>query len=210
MFKSLFLFAVCGMSSAWALPSLVGTVADARGPIDGAKVTLVDSTGKSHKTTSSKGEFSVPDLPAGYYMFVIDADKRMSALGAVHLTGDQPHKVKVMMRAAAGPKSLTVGAAGPLRQAIRPAATAKAKSKPAQLTSKLPPLDPTLGFHGVASVAVVVLADGSVDDLVVLSAPNQNAGIVALQAVRQWQYSPATVEDKPVESALTASINFGK
>lgn len=53
-----------------------------------------------------------------------------------------------------------------------------------------------------------MLPDGRVEDLVVLSAPDKDLAIAALIAVRQWRYSPARLDGKPVETDLTVDVDF--
>jgi TonB family protein len=55
---------------------------------------------------------------------------------------------------------------------------------------------------------MIILPDGTVDDLVVLSAPNRNFALAALAAVRRWRYSPTYLEGQPVEASLTVDVNF--
>ena len=59
----------------------------------------------------------------------------------------------------------------------------------------------TVVLHGV------VTKDGSVDQLRVVSGPVALTD-VAVAAVKQWRYEPATFQDKPVEMATTVSIVF--
>ena len=55
-----------------------------------------------------------------------------------------------------------------------------------------------------------MLSDGSLDDLVVLSAPDKDLAVAALIAVRQWRYLPTRVEGKPVETRMTIDVKFGR
>lgn len=66
MLKALFLSALLA-PCAVALPSLSGTIRDsAKGPVDGAKVTLWDATtGRGLQTLSSKGLFSLSNVTEG-------------------------------------------------------------------------------------------------------------------------------------------------
>jgi TonB family protein len=51
-------------------------------------------------------------------------------------------------------------------------------------------------------------ADGTLDDLVVLSAPSPDLGLAALYAVREWRYSPTLVDGRAVEVVFTVQVNF--
>ena len=82
----------------------------------------------------------------------------------------------------------------------------------AQVLKKVAPSYPEqerkAGIQGVARISMIILPDGSLDDLVVLSAPSQNIALAALAAVRQWRYRPTLLDGDPVEASLTVDVNF--
>lgn len=86
--------------------------------------------------------------------------------------------------------------------------------RPAQVTKKVTPVYPDAerkaGVAGTVKISMIILPDGTVNDLVVLSAPNSNLAIAALLAVRRWQYSPTYLDDQPVEASLTVDVTFQK
>jgi len=94
-----FYLAACLTSSAFALSSLSGTVQDtSKGPVDGANVTIWDvETGKGVRTSSSMGSFSLSGLAEGDYLLRVENDSRSTVLGALHLAGDEPHKINVVV-----------------------------------------------------------------------------------------------------------------
>jgi TonB family protein len=81
-----------------------------------------------------------------------------------------------------------------------------------ELKKKVTPLYPEAarkaGIEGKARIATVMLPDGTLEDLVVLSAPNQDLAVAALIAVRQWHYSPTRLDGKPVETNFTIDVDF--
>jgi TonB family protein len=57
-------------------------------------------------------------------------------------------------------------------------------------------------------IELEILLDGTVDDLVVLSAPSPELAVAALTAVQQWRCSPARRNGKPVETFTTIDVLF--
>jgi TonB family protein len=214
MFKPFLLVAFL-TSSAVASPSLAGIVKDAfTGLIDGASITVWDAeTGKGVQTLSSMGSFSFNARAEGDYLFKAEKDGRLPVLGAFHLA-DEQHNINVVLLSAGSQDADAAGAGSPLRDAVRPPRSSgkPPKVRPAQVKKKIMPFYPdaerNAGVAGVVKIAMIILPDGSVNDLVVLSAPNSNLALAALLSVRRWQYSPTYLDDQPVEASLTVDITF--
>jgi len=217
MLKALFLSALLA-PCAVALPTLSGTLQDStKGPIDGAKVTLWDAaTGRGLQTLSSKGLFSLGNLTEGEYLFKVESDGRMPVYGAVHLSGDGAHEIKVIMLAVVTGATESVGAGSALRDAVRPPRdpSKPPKVKMPTLKKKVTPVYPDAarraGVRGNVRIATIMLPDGRLDDLVVLSAPNTDLAVAALVAVRQWRYSPTQLDGEPVETNFTIDVRFDR
>ncbi len=213
-----FLLVVCLTPPTWALPIFSGTVRDAfQGSVDGANITVWDAgTGINARTSSSMGSFSLIGLAEGDYLFKVEKDGRLPVIGAFHASGRAPHNINVVMLNAGPQSAETAGAGSRLRDSVRPlrSSAKPPEVKPAQLKKQVPPVYPEAerkaGIKGVVRIAMVILPDGTVNDLVVLSAPNTNLGIAALSAVRRWQYSPTYLDDQPVEATLTVNVTFQK
>jgi TonB family protein len=214
MLKTLFL-AACLPWSVLAFPGLSGMVQDtSSGPIDGATITVWDAaTGKGLRTLSSMGRF-LWTLPEGDYLFKVEKDSAPPVLGAFHLVGDERHNVNVVLLRAAPHHTEAPDAGSPLRDSVRPprSSTKPPKVRPAQVKSKVPLVYPEAERRarvaGAAKLAMIILPDGTVNDLVVLSAPNTSFAVAALLSVRQWQYSPTYLDGQPVEASLTVDVRF--
>jgi TonB family protein len=207
--------ASCLIPCALALPSFSGTVQDGRGPIDGAKIKLWDAAMKrSLETSSASGRFSLNSVNEGEYLFTVECDGHMPVYGAVRLIGEGPHDIKVVMLTATQDTGLT-GAGSALRGSRRPAPTSPTPRsvKPAQVIRKVAPVYPRADKRarvaGTVTIATLILSDGTLDDLVVLSAPDRSLAEAALLAVRQWRYSPTQLDGRAVEANLTIDVNFG-
>ena len=192
-------------SSALALPSLTGTVQDeSKQPIADVKVAIWQAVGEKRTAISdSAGAFALTDLAEGEYL--LSAEKRGSALflGAVRLKGDAAHPVIIQMLSAKSKYHVAAGAA--LR-------TAHLLSSPEitqlHLTWKEMPVPPPKHIKGSVLLGVVMLTDGTLDDLAVLSGPKEPLAESALVAVQKWRYSPAMSGDVTHEVAFTIEVNF--
>ena len=66
------------------------------------------------------------------------------------------------------------------------------------------------GIEGVVSLDAVVLADGSVGDVTVTKSLDTVYSLdqQAIDAVKQWQFKPATKDGKPVAVQVPVEIHF--
>lgn len=215
MLRFLFI-AACLASAAFGQPNVSGIVQDSsHAPIDGADITVWGAaTGKGIRTSSSMGSFAFSGLAEGDYLFKVEADGKEAVLGAFRLTINEPHKISLALLSAGPQDTESVGAGSSLRDAVRPPRllSKPTKVRPAQVKKKVTPVYPETerkaGVSGTVKIAMIILPDGTVNDLVVLSAPNSNLAIAALLAVRRWQYSPTYLDDQPVEASLTVDVTF--
>jgi len=83
--------------------------------------------------------------------------------------------------------------------------------KSAQLIKSVPPVYPALArsqhISGIVQVDALIDTSGNVAGLKVLSGPPL-LHRAALDAVKQWKYSPATLNGQPTEMHLTVSVQF--
>jgi len=215
MVKLLVLILVWPVLNAFAGPNILGIVQDpSNSPITGAKVVLFDVRGKGVQTTSSAGSFVLDGISDGDYFFKVESIGNKPVFGALRVKAGEQHNITVVMSSAISREPEAVAAGAALRNAVRPPRSSpkRPKVKPAQTKRSMKPVYPAAerkaGIRGTAHVAMIILPDGTVDDLVVLSAPNSNFAIAALAAVRRWEYSPTYLDDQPVEASLTIDVNF--
>jgi protein TonB len=83
--------------------------------------------------------------------------------------------------------------------------------KPAKLLTRVPPVYPSLarGQHVSGDVLIDALIDptGHVTTMKIISGPTL-LHQAAMDALRQWKYQPATLDDKPVQMHLTVTVQF--
>lgn len=82
------------------------------------------------------------------------------------------------------------------------------------ITTQKPPKFPEIAqkarLSGAVTVEVHILSDGTVDVVSVIGSSNPNVGFEesVIQAIRQWQFEPATLDGKPIDDVLTFRLNF--
>ena len=70
-----------------------------------------------------------------------------------------------------------------------------------------PPLAQTAKISGIVIIEAIIGKDGSIRDAKILRGmPMLNDA--ALEAVRQWRYTPTTLNGVPVEVVMTVTVNF--
>ena len=58
------------------------------------------------------------------------------------------------------------------------------------------------------SLDTVIFADGVPQEIRVISSPNDDLTQSALDAVRQWRYSPTLLNEQPVEVVTEVVVNY--
>ncbi len=83
---------------------------------------------------------------------------------------------------------------------------------PGMLLDRVPPVYPpdakAAHIMGTVVVKAVIGKDGRVHDPEVVSSPDSSLSAAALEAVRQWQYRPYTLNGKPVEVMTHINVVF--
>ncbi len=115
----------------------------------------------------------------------------------------------------AEPPALTLSAAPALPALPAPHAAAPkihhSHATAAQLEQRVAPQYPPLALSrriaGQVTLSVLIRKDGSVTDVKVLSG-NPLFHISAVDAVKQWRYTPATLDGEPVEARAQVVLKF--
>ena len=186
--------------------SLSGTVQDrSKAQINGAQITLWKTgIAKEIETVSAGGQYSFSGLGEGDYLIKVEQSGMGLLYGAMHLKSAESHEMNLVLvhnRTATG---VLVAAADPNGIPMSSKLSkAPARVKQARVLHQVSPLtQSTTGvFSEGVNVAALIHTDGTVDNLVVLSAGSEEAAIATLLAVRKWRYSPTYLDGKPVEVA---------
>jgi len=70
------------------------------------------------------------------------------------------------------------------------------------------PTDEDNYVEGIVRIAVVVNRDGVPSDLHVVKGLNEKEDQLALEALKQWRFSPGTKDGHPVRVKINVEINF--
>ena len=77
-----------------------------------------------------------------------------------------------------------------------------------QVTPELPSTAKITGMGATVQIAGLIRIDGTVDDIIVLSAPSPDLALAALTSLRQWRFSPTYVDGQAVEVVTVTDIHF--
>ena len=197
----------------WAA-GISGTVFDPSGgvvPNAEVSLALLGTSSPQSVTTNAQGDFSVSGLAVGRYQLevrspgfglfrqVVDAAEAAPVypvlqLGAVRESVEVT--VELRQPAPGGPRRIRVGGnvqPARLLAAAKPQYPESARSRSAQ---------------GTILLQGVILTDGSLGGLKVLSPPDAELADAAMDAVKQWRYQPALLNGQPVEVVTTIAVNY--
>ncbi len=100
-----------------------------------------------------------------------------------------------------------LGAAPPPMQAVRVGGQIKEPKKLRNVTPVYPPIARSARIQGTVSLECVISPHGRVQDVkVVRSIPLLDAA--AIEAVKQWVYTPTLLNGVPVPVIMTVTVNF--
>lgn len=196
--------------------TISGTVYDPSGAVvPNADVTVQDrANGNVQKTaTNESGQFQFATLPASAYVVEVRAAGFRQAREAVKIgsaTGAARADVVLQLgaireaieihRETAGP-----GAAipGPVKLRVG------GNVQPARLLKMVRPTYPaSTAASGPVLLRGTVLRDGTLGNLIVLAAPDEQLAAAALDALRQWRYQPVLLNGQPVEAETEVRLEY--
>jgi TonB family protein len=201
---------------------LSGTIYDVTGGVmPGVEVTLVDANQMRWAVTSNaSGRFELPPVGAGRYVLEAtlagfralrqefelrdarDWDRAFTLqVGAVQET------IRIRTSRAALPKQLK--ASGAAAQPVRVGGNIRAPRKVKDVRPIYPAAMREAGLTGLVPLEAVIGRDGTVSSVRVLSAQvHPDFAIAAVDAVRQWLFTPTLLNGEPVEVVMTVSVQF--
>ncbi len=196
-----------------------GSILDPSGAaIPDAKALLYnpDTAAKQETITAADGKFAFDNLAPGQYVlrvekpgfaalfreFTVDADSKVER-GLVLKVGSMHESVNVQSKGTpvaaqqpSNPQQLRIGGA----------------VQESKLISKATPIYPAsakeAGIQGIVSLDMVITKDGTPLNIRVESSPNDDLTQSALEAVRQWRYSPTLLNGEPIEVVTDVVVNY--
>jgi TonB family protein len=198
-----------------------GTIYDATGAVmPGVTVALVDANElKWDATSAANGRFEFPAIGPGEYVLEVALvgfrtlrqnvelrDARDWERAVTLQVGSLQETVTVRASRETVPKHLKAwGTQGP----VRVGGNIRAPKKIRDVRPVYPASMRTAGLTGVVPVEAVIGRDGTVTSVRVLSAQvHPDFAIAAVDAVRQWQFTPTLLNRVPVDVVITVSVRF--
>jgi len=194
------LLASAGLSAA----TIGGSLFDANGtPVPNAKASILnaDTAAKLEATTSSDGKFVFESLPAGQYILRIEKPGFPALYREFKVQEDSKVDRGMMLgdtakHPASKPDQVRV-----------PADVEQAK-----IITKVNPIYPAsakaAGVQGLVQLEATISADGVPVDVRVVSSPSDDLSQSALEAVRQWRYTPTLLNGEPVAVITDINVNY--
>jgi TonB family protein len=201
--------------------TLTGSVYDPTGAVmPGVALTLQNAQEQTQQaTTRADGRFDFPQVAPGKYVLSATlpgfrALKQEFELKnsrdwdrAITLqVGELQESIMVQERRVTGP----VGAAQPqLPKPIRVGGNIRVPRKTLDVHPVYPKTMRDAGREAVVPIEAIIGADGSVTSVRVLTAQiHPDFAIAAVDAVRQWKFTPTLLNGAPVEVVMNVSVEF--
>ncbi len=201
---------------------LSGTIYDVTGAVlPGVEVALVDANDARWVATSkAAGRFELPPVGPGKYVLEVTLpgfrtlrqefelrDKRDWDRAVTLQVGDLRETVVVRETRPAGATAQARTSGEPER--VRVGGNIRAPRKVRDVRPVYPASMRDAGLTGVVPVEALIGSDGAVSSVRVLSAQvHPDFAIAAVDAVRQWRFTPTLLNGAPVEVVMTVSITF--
>lgn len=217
-----FLLPVAAVRARQASPSAFsGAVYDTTGAVmPGVTVTLEDAASAKQSTVTDKsGRFQFPAVAAGEWVLSAKLPGFRELRQEFKLLNSRDWDKAITLQVGTVSESITVSSTR-----ITAAATAPRPQMPApvrvggniRVPRKLQDVRPiypdsmrTAAREGVVPLDAIIGEDGSVTSVRVLSADvHPDFAIAAVDAVRQWRFSPTLLNGKPIEVVMTVTIAF--
>lgn len=206
---------------------LTGTVYDVTGGVmPGVEVALVDANDNRWTATSTaSGRFELPAVGPGRYLLEVALAGFRTLRQEFQLRDASDWDRAVTLQVAELRESVTIresratppealpaaGAAraGAARAPIRVGGNIRAPKKVKDVKPAYPASMRAAGLTGVVPIEAVIGRDGSVSSVRVLSAQvHPDFAIAAVDAVRQWQFTPTLLNGTAVEVVMTVTVRF--
>ena len=222
---------IAGFGAAQTFSAFSGSVLDATNrAIPGVTLVLVNgqSQAKYEIRTDGTGRFEFVGLPPGDYTWQAGLPGFATLKGELAVAGRDVQQ-DLALRVGSLTETITIKGGGspgaaPARRAsdvdqIRPQQSNPCSAGPVGGTIKAPqkirnvepryPADlDAARIGGVVIVELVIDASGDVSDVSVLRSPHPGLELAAVEAVRQWKFTPTLLNCVPVDVRMMVTANF--
>ncbi len=195
----------------------VSVVDPSGGRVPGYFASVEDHKGRIQQTVTAdqSGTARFVSLPTGDYLLEIRAPgfaafhkgvRLDDRAGAKVEVGLQPGMIFESLKVKAG--AGTANAAQPPAQAIRVGGNIQAAKLISQSRPAYPQAAKDARIQGTVFLQALILANGTMGEVEVLSAPDPSLAEAAVAAVRQWIYQPTLLNGNPVDVITKITVNF--
>ena len=201
--------------------TLSGSIYDATGAVlPGVALTLEDAHEfKWSATSNASGQFQFPRIPSGRYTLAAELPGFKALRHEFELknardwdravtlqVGTLTEIISVMASRIPPPPPSTRAQAS---QPIRVGGNIRVPRKLEDVKPVYPDAMRAAGREGVVPIEAIIGVDGKVTSARVTTAQvHPDFAIAAVDAVRQWRFSPTLLNGKPVEVVMTVTVNF--
>ena len=197
---------------------LTGSIYDSSGAVlPGVAVTLQDAQDFTWQdTTDASGRFEFPPVQPGRYVLEASLMGFRKLRHEFHLKSSRDWDRAITMPVGELTETVTVSASRTMKPSQLPGPTPvrvggniKAPLKIVNVNPVYPASMREAGLSGMVPIEAIISVDGSV-----LSARVRGGHVhpdfaaAALEAVRQWRFTPTLLNGVPVEVAMNVSVNF--
>jgi len=202
---------------------LAGTIYDATGAVlPGVEVALVDANDNRWVAMSNaSGRFDLPAVGPGKYVLEVTLTGFRTLRQEFQLRDTQDWDRAVTLQVAELRESVTVResramlpkhlkpSSGTEPERVRVGGNVRAPRKVKDVRPTYPASMHRAGLTGVVPIEAVIGRDGTVSSVRVLSAQvHPDFAIAAVDAVRQWQFTPTLLNGTAVEVVMTVTVRF--
>jgi TonB family protein len=200
---------------------IVGVVRDpSGGVVPNCRVTVRNTNGPNEEVANANaaGEYRLASIPPGEYTLEFASAGFALARMSTTLVAGATARVDAWLNIGQARESVTVRgrrtgsapapqtAAAPQR--IRVGGNVQPMRLLRQVPAAYPPELQLAGVEGTVLVRAVISKEGAVTGPRVINSVDSRLAQAALDAVKQWQYSPTLLNGQPVETLTTISIEF--
>jgi TonB family protein len=201
--------------------TLSGSIYDATGAVlPGVALTLEDAHEfKWSATTNASGQFQFPRIPAGRYTLSAELPGFKALRHEFELKNARDWDRAITLQVGSLTESIFVQASRlapppPPARAVAPApirvgGNIRIPRKLQDVKPVYPDAMRAAGREGVVPIEAIIGVDGKVISVRVTTAQvHPDFAIAAVDAVRQWLFSPTLLNGKPVEVVMTVTVDF--
>jgi len=212
-----------------------GVVVDPMGrPMPGVRIVATGADGRATWETHSdvEGRYELAGLPAGEYRIAASAAGFRTQLLTGVVVDRNAVATRFIMQVGALSEHITVRgdpqavetavvsvsrepvARPPVRRDVECVSGSSGGNirEPRKIRDVRPSYPAHLVSEGVSGVVIlegIVATDGRVTDVQVLREPHPDLAEAAVEAVRQWAFTPTLLNCEPIDVVITVTINFG-